>query len=282
MDTSPGRADDRMGEGLKALSVQGSELAYRVTGDGPPVVLMHGGFGVIEVWDEIAAELADTHRVIAYDRRGHGRSPNATPDMRVHARDAAELIQHVAGEPAIIVGWSGGAAVTIETVRSHADQVSAAVVIEPLFHLQPRGIVRPMLKWHLQWLRGRNRAAAETIGRTVFTRRSGGDGWAEIDEERRELLLGDAEGLRVEVRPGPLHPYGGGLEHIRSKDIAGWSTPITYLIGEDTLPTFARCHRRFTKSAPQVRTIEVPGAGHLIPWQQPEAVISAVRAAVPA
>lgn len=271
-----------MTDDLEVLPVEGSELTYRVTGDGPPVLLMHGGFGVIEVWDEIAAELATTHRVIAYDRRGHGRSPNATPDMRAHARDAAELIRQVAGEPAIIVGWSGGAAVAIETIRSHADQISSAVVIEPLFHLQPRGILRPMLTWYLQWLRGRDRAAAETIGRTVFSRRSGGDGWAELDDERRELLLQDAAGLRAEAWPGPLHPYGGFLEHITSRDVAGWWTPITYLIGEDTLPAFARCHDRFTRAAPQVRTINVPDAGHLIPWQQPEAVVSAVRSAIPA
>ncbi|CAN5613239.1 hypothetical protein BH23ACT6_BH23ACT6_28220 [soil metagenome] len=279
MDTTD-RAEDRMGKDMKGLPVEGSELTYQVTGDGPPVLLMHGGFGVIEVWDEIAAELATTHQVIAYDRRGHGRSPNATPDMRVHARDAAELIQHVAGEPAIIVGWSGGASVAIETIRSHADQVRAAVVVEPLFHFRPGGVLRPMLKAHLHWCVAANRAAAETIGRTFFSRRSGGNGWAEIDDERRELLLKDAEGLRVEVRPGPLHRYGGSLEHIKAKDIASWSTPMTYLIGEDTLPAVARCHDRFTSAAPQVRTIEIPGASHLIPWQQPEAVVSAIRSAI--
>ncbi|CAN5229356.1 hypothetical protein BH23ACT9_BH23ACT9_27840 [soil metagenome] len=277
MDTT--ETEDRMGKDIKVLPVDGSELSYRVTGDGPPVLLMHGGFGVIEVWDEIAAELATTHRVIAYDRRGHGRSPNGTPDMRVHARDAAELILHVAEGPAIVVGWSGGASVALETVRSHADQVAAAVVVESLFHFLPGGVLRPMLRAHLHWLRGRNRAAAETIGRTFFARRSGGNGWDEIDDDHRELLLGDAEGLRVEVRPGPLPRYGGGLEHIKAKEMSGWSTPMTCLIGEDTLPAVARCHDRLTAAAPQARTVEVPGACHLIPWQQPEAVVSAIRSA---
>jgi len=239
MDTT-NRTEDRMDKDMKVLPVEGSELTYRVAGDGPPALLIHGGFGVIEVWDEIEADLATTHRVIAYDRRGHGRSPNGTPDMRVHARDAAELIQHVAEGPAIVVGWSGGASVAIETARSHADQVAAAIVVEPGFHFRPGGVLRPMLRAHLHWLRGRNRAAAETIGRTFFSRRSGGNGWDEIDDDHGELLLGDAEGLRVEVRPGPLCRYGGSLEHIKAKDIAGWSTPLTCLLGEDTLPALAR------------------------------------------
>ncbi len=269
-----------MDKDMKVLPVEGSELTYRVTGDGPPVLLIHGGFGVIEVWDEIEADLAKTHRVIAYDRRGHGRSPNGTSDLRVHARDAAELIEHVAERPAIIVGWSAGAAVALETVRAHADQVKAAVVIESGFHPQPSGgDVRHILRAHLHWLRGRNRAAAETIGRTFFARRSGGNGWDEIDDDHRELLLGDAEGLRVEVRP--MHRrYGTDLRHIKAKDMSGWSTPMTFMIGEDTMPLLARCHDRLTGAAPQARTIKVSGACHLIPWQQPEAVVSAVRSAI--
>lgn len=277
MDTTNGAPTENS---LEFLPVDGSELAYRVAGDGPPVLLMHGGFGVLEVWDEIQDELARTHTVIAYDRRGHGRSPNATPDQRVHARDAAELVKHVAGEPAIIVGWSGGASVALETVRSQSKDVRAAVVIEPVFHFRPVGIFRQMLKAQFQWLRGHNRAAAETIGSAVFGRRSGGSAWDEISEERRELLLGDAEGLRGEVRSGPLAKYGGELNYIKDKEIAGWSVPITYLVGEDTLPAFEKCHERFTGAAPQTRTVRVPGACHTIPWQQPEAVVDAVRSAV--
>jgi pimeloyl-ACP methyl ester carboxylesterase len=55
---------------------------------------------------------------------------------------------------------------------------------------------------------------------------------------------------------------------------------MTFMIGEDTMPLLARCHDRLTGAAPQARTIKVPGACHLIPWQQPEAVVSAVRSAI--
>lgn len=270
-----------MSNDMQVLPVDGSELTYRTTGDGPPVLLIHGGFGVIEVWNEIEADLATTHRVIAYDRRGHGRSPTGTHDVRVHARDAAELIEHVAEGPAIVVGWSGGAAVALELVRAHADQVKAAVVIEPAFHPRPSGSdVRQILDFQWHWLRGRNRAAAETMGRWVSARRGGGNGWDEIDEEHRELLLGDAEGLRVEARP--MHrSHGVDLKHIKAKDIAGWSTPMTLMVGEDTAPFLAKCHHTLATAAPQARSVEVPDACHLMPWQQPGAVVSAIRSAVP-
>jgi pimeloyl-ACP methyl ester carboxylesterase len=261
---------------LQVLPVDGSELTYRESGNGPPVLLIHGAFGVLEVWADIQDALATTHQVISYDRRGHGRSPNGTPDVRVHARDAAELIEHVAGEPAIVVGWSGGANVAMELIRAHPEQVRAAILVEPVFHGLPGP--RLVLKLHLQWLRGHDRAAAEAVGRYFFARRSGGSGWDEIDDGRRELLLGDAEGLRGELRP--LHRFGLSLFHIKGKEVAGWSVPMTYLIGRDTVQVLEKCHGRLTSAAPQIRTVEVPGACHLIPWQQPEAVVDAVRSAV--
>jgi pimeloyl-ACP methyl ester carboxylesterase len=267
---------------LQVLPVDGSELTYRVTGNGPPVLLAHGAFGVLEVWDEISDLLAVDHQVISYDRRGHGRSPNGTPDTRVHAQDAAALIEHVAGEPAIVVGWSGGAAVATEMVRSHPDWVSAAVLVEGGFHMpqaQPVNAVRLLLSLNRLWRSGRIRDAADTMGRFVFARRSGGNSWDELTDHQREWLLGDAEGLRAEVR---LHKYGGPQGYISAKEVATWSTPITYLLGEDTAPIFEDCHRLFTKKAGQIRTIRVPGASHAIPLQQPAAVADAVRSAVPA
>jgi pimeloyl-ACP methyl ester carboxylesterase len=265
-------------DGLQVLPVEGSDITYQVSGDGPPVLLIHGAFGVLEVWSDIQDALAGTHQVIGYDRRGHGRSPNGTPDVRVHARDAAELIDHVVGEPAIVVGWSGGANVAMELIRAHPEQVRAAILIEPGFHALPGP--RLVLKLHLQWLRGHDRAAAEAVGRYFLARRSGGSGWDEIDDGRRELLLGDAEGLRGELRP--LHRFGLSLFHIKGKEVAGWSVPMTYLIGGDTVQVLEKSHGRLTSAAPQIRTVEVPGACHLIPWQQPEAVVDAVHSAIPA
>ncbi len=267
---------------LEVLPVGGSELTYRVDGDGPPVLLIHGGFGVLEVWGDVQDALATTHRVISYDRRGHGRSPNGTSDMRVHARDAAALISHVAGEPAIVVGWSGGAAVAMELIRTHPEQVRAAVLIEPGFHLprnQPLGALHLLLKIKRDSIRGRKRAAAKTMAGFAFARRSGGNGWDELGDHQREWFIGDAEGLCTEFKL--LERFDSTMNHITAKEVSGWSVPMTYLLGEDTALPFEVAHGVLTKTATQIHTVRVPDACHLIPLQQPEAVIEAVRSAVP-
>jgi pimeloyl-ACP methyl ester carboxylesterase len=269
--------------GLQVLPVDGSELTHRVAGKGPPVLLIHGAIGVLEVWADIQDALAPTHQVISYDRRGHGRSPNGTPDVRVHARDAAMLIEHLAREPAIVVGWSAGAGVAMELIRTHPEQVRAAVLIEPGFHLprhQPFRSVRLLLTMKRDWMRGRNRAAAKTMALFAFARRGGGNSWDELDDRQRDWFIGDAEGFRTEFRA--LQRFNTTLDHIPTKEVAGWSVPMTYLLGEDSAPWAHVVHGVLTKAAPQIRTVRVPGACHLMPLQQPEAVVDAVLSAVPA
>lgn len=267
---------------LQALSVDGSELSYRISGSGPPVLLIHGIFGVLEVWGGVQDALATTHRVISYDRRGHGRSPNGTSDMRVHARDASELLERLAGQPAIVGAWSGGVAVAMELIRSHTELVSAAVLIEPPFHLarhQPLPSLRMLSRVKLDLLRGRKRDAAKSMALFAFARRNGGNGWHELDNRQREWFLGDADGLITEFRV--LERYNTSADHISKKEIAEWSVPMTYLLGEDSAPWAHLVHDVLIRAAPQIRTVKVPNACHLIPLQQPRSVSDAVRSAIP-
>jgi pimeloyl-ACP methyl ester carboxylesterase len=114
----------------------------------------------------------------------------------------------------------------------------------------------------------------------AFARRSGGNGWDELDDRQREWFIGDAEGLRTEFKV--LERFNTSVDHISAKEVAGWSLPMTYLLGEDSAPWAHVVHGVLTKAAPQIRTVRVPGACHLMPLQQPEAVVDAVRPAVPA
>lgn len=54
--------------------INDADLYYEISGDGPAVVLLHGGLCDLRQWDDLALRLAGERRVIRYDRRGHGRS----------------------------------------------------------------------------------------------------------------------------------------------------------------------------------------------------------------
>lgn len=65
-------------------SVNGIQLYYATTGEGAPVVLLHGGLANSDYWGQQVAALAKHHKVIVVDSRGHGRS---TRDERPYSYD---------------------------------------------------------------------------------------------------------------------------------------------------------------------------------------------------
>lgn len=262
---------------LQTHPIDGSVLTYELQGDGDPVLLIHGALGQIEIWAEAAEALASTHLVLAYDRRGHGRSPNATPNRRRHAEDAAALIREVVGVPATVVGHSSGGSIALETALLHPSSVRSLILIEPPWHwLRPPSaeFLGLLAKARYACLRGRNREAAEMFLRWVFQRRSGGTAWDAAPQDLKDLLLANAKAFDIEARP---HRYDQMLDDVSAKAVAECAVPVTFLLGDDSHPIFHRAHRSLATALPRARTIRVPKASHLLPWEAPEAVVEAVR-----
>ncbi|MFD9004071.1 alpha/beta fold hydrolase [Streptomyces sp. NPDC059582] len=103
------------------------DLAYRETGTGDLVVLLHSGFVDHRVFDEVIPALSAAHRVIAADIRGHGASANASAPFR-WADDLADLLRHLDAGPAVLVGVSMGGVVVSDMLLEHPELVRAAVV----------------------------------------------------------------------------------------------------------------------------------------------------------
>jgi len=111
----------------------GTEIYYKDWGTGQPVVFSHGWPLSSEAWGSQMLFLAQHgYRVIAHDRRGHGRSgqPSAGNDMNTYADDLAAVIDHLDLKNAILVGHStGGGEVTRYIGRHGTKRVEKAVLI---------------------------------------------------------------------------------------------------------------------------------------------------------
>ncbi|MEW2578898.1 alpha/beta fold hydrolase [Streptomyces syringium] len=112
---------------LRTFESHDGPLAYRDTGSGQPLVLLHAGFLDHTMWDDQIPALARHHRVIAPDARGHGWSANASGPFR-QADDVAALLRHLAVGPAVLVGVSMGANIAVDTTVEHPGLVRALVV----------------------------------------------------------------------------------------------------------------------------------------------------------
>jgi non-heme chloroperoxidase len=112
----------------------GTQIYYKDWGSGQPVVFHHGWPLSSDDWDaQMLFFLSQGYRVIAHDRRGHGRSSQTETgnDMDTYADDVAQLAKHLDLRDAIHVGHStGGGEVTHYVARAGKGRVAKAVLID--------------------------------------------------------------------------------------------------------------------------------------------------------
>src|SRR5471032_1937397 len=114
----------------------GTEIFYKDWGKGQPIVFHHGWPLSADDWDnQMMFFLAHGYRVIAHDRRGHGRSTQTDNgnDMDTYAADVAELVTALDLKNAVHVGHStGGGEVTRYVARHGKGRVAKAVLISSI------------------------------------------------------------------------------------------------------------------------------------------------------
>jgi pimeloyl-ACP methyl ester carboxylesterase len=118
------------------LAVPGASLYYERRGEGPALLLIHGGGMDAGPMERFADVLAAHRTVISYDRRGYGRSPMTDPPGRadrvqVDADDAASLIEQLTDGAADVFGSSSGAIATLDLLIRHPDRAGTVVPHEP-------------------------------------------------------------------------------------------------------------------------------------------------------
>ena len=107
------------------VNANGISIYYAVSGQGSPVILLHGGLANTDYWGNQIKALAPHHTVIVMDSRGHGHS---TRDSRPYgydlmADDVVALMDALKVPKADIVGWSDGAILGLDLAMHHPDRV---------------------------------------------------------------------------------------------------------------------------------------------------------------
>lgn len=89
------------------------EMHYAIygSGDGTPILMIHGGLAHTDIWAAQIADLMIDHKVIVADTRGHGRTANdgSVYSYELLAEDYLALLDHLEVDAVHLVGWSDGA-----------------------------------------------------------------------------------------------------------------------------------------------------------------------------
>jgi pimeloyl-ACP methyl ester carboxylesterase len=279
----------------------GVELNVIEAGEGPLVVLCHGFPELAYSWrHQIPALAAAGYRVIAPDMRGYGSSSAPTEieayDILSLCGDMAGLLDAVGEQQAVFVGHDWGANVTWWMAAIHPERVRAvaglSVPFVPRAPAAPIPIMRAHLgeEFYIVWFQEpgvADEALSRDVRRTLTTSRVWTAQWAEeegADTKRADWL--SEEELAVYVEAFTRTGFTGGLNWYRNIDRNRELTapyerkieqPAMFLTGElDPVQNFMPAEAMNGWVTDLRAQIIVPGAGHWVQQQAPEAVNTAL------
>jgi pimeloyl-ACP methyl ester carboxylesterase len=265
------------------IDLGGLELHYCAWGDpaAPPVVLLHGITGHARSWDHLAARLAPDFRVLAVDQRGHGDSqwaPDGDYSMGTMAADLARLADRLGLERFRLLGLSMGGRVAIAYAAGHAHRLERLVIVDIGPEVAPAGLerVRSMIAGSPE------RIASEAEAYDLVRRANPRYAEAELRHRVRH-------GLRPLPDGGLAWKYDRALREMmraggRREPLDLWAPlpgigcPTLLVRGAESDILSPEIAKRMLDALPDGRLVEIPGAGHTVPGDQPEAFAAAVRA----
>jgi pimeloyl-ACP methyl ester carboxylesterase len=264
---------------MSAVRVNGVELYYELSGSGEPLVLVHGSWGDHHNWDPVVSPLAESFRVLAYDRRGHSASerPAGQGTVFEDADDLAGLIDELGLAPAHVAGNSFGAIISLRAATRRPDVFRSLIVHEPpLFPLLAGTELEPALGD----VQGRIAAVVELLesddhedaARLFVDSIAFGPGaWeGQLTPEMREVFIVNAPTWLDEVRdPDALQMDLDAL--------ASFEKPALLTSGTESAPFFGPVVDIVAESLPRAERVTIDGADHVPHISVPERYVELVR-----
>ncbi len=264
---------------MSAARVNGVELYYELNGSGEPLVLVHGSWGDHHNWDGVVPPLAESFRVLAYDRRGHSASerPAGQGSVFEDADDLAGLIDELGLGPAHVAGNSFGAVTALRAATRRPEVFRSLIAHEPpLFpllagtELEPAlGEVQRRIDAVTGLLEGGDHEAAARL--FVETIAFGPGAWDEqLTPEMREVCIANAPTFLDEVRdPDALQMDLDAL--------AGFDRPALLTSGTESAPFFGPVVDMVAESLPRSERVTIDGADHVPHISVPGRYVELVR-----
>lgn len=106
-------------------------LNYKSFGQGFPIIILHGLFGMLDNWQTIAKRLAENYTVYIIDQRNHGRSPHLPNfNYQLLAEDLQQFMEEQWIYEAHVIGHSMGGKTAMQFALNYPDMVSKLVVVD--------------------------------------------------------------------------------------------------------------------------------------------------------
>ncbi|MCO5177615.1 MAG: alpha/beta hydrolase [Thermomicrobiales bacterium] len=247
------------------MSIAAVDLHAEVVGEGPAVLLLHGFSHGLAYWRAQRPVLAQTHRLILADLRGHGQSPapDAAYGPAEHLADVVALLDRLDVPCVHIIGTHTGASVGLLMALEQPDRVASLVLEGAVIPGAPLASVDDALarERRIAAEQGLDAARADWFDLPFF---DGARRGAAADEMRALIATFSGVPWQVAHPPQPVGPVVERFGEVRQ--------PVALINGADDLPEFLDTARLLERSLPSANRYVIPDAGGFAAWERPEAV----------
>jgi pimeloyl-ACP methyl ester carboxylesterase len=249
-----------------------AEIAYRVLGEGPPVVLLHPFPANHEFWLPVAQALAGRYRVVLPDLRGHGDSGvgEGPATMEKHAGDIVHVMDDAEIGRAPLVGVSIGGYVLFEFWRRHRGRVTALV----LCNTKARADSAEARAGRLQTASDVLDHGTEPFFESMIPRLLG----KTTRETRPDLVEGALRMMRKMSPEDVAQVQRGMAERPDSVDtLKTINVPTLLVTGDEDVLTGVNEAELMRQHISGSRLRVIAKAGHYSLWEQPEEAVKLLR-----
>jgi pimeloyl-ACP methyl ester carboxylesterase len=229
-------------------------------GAGVPLVLLHPNTGTVEIWEPQISSFAQAgYRVIAFDRRGWGKSvadPASGSEPGSIAGDLHALAEHLQLDKFHLLGVAGGGFIALDYAAWHPERVRSLVVGASTGAIEDKEVAEFAARIAIPEIRKQSAHYREIGASYRGANPEGTRRWIEIDEHARQRGAGFQPQLRT---PNTL------------AKIATIPAPTLVIAADADLLAPPALMRLWARSMRHYEWTEIHNAGHAMAWEQPGA-----------
>lgn len=247
---------------MPEIVINSDAIYYESTGNGPPVLFLHGLGSSTRDWERQVPHFARAHRVVTVDLLGHGQSDKPAGKYRIEqfSSNVATLMETLELPPCAVVGISLGGMVAFQLAVDHPELIERLVVVNALSDndllQQAKGQIL-MRRLIVQFL------GLERMGKVLGARLFPDEG---MEEERALMAQRWAENDKKAYQKSlqAAVDWPGVTERLD-----GFDRPmLTISSDEDYVPLEQK--QPYMDALPQMEHVVIPDARHAVPMERPE------------
>ena len=286
-----GPAPAALAPGEDRLAVDGGRIWYRVVGSGnaPPAILLHGGPGYSSFYMRSLEALGADRPVVRYDQLGSGKSDKISDTAMFNiahfVRELDSLRSHLGYDKVHLVGHSWGTILGFEYYRAHPEHVSSLTLMSaaldlPTWEKNAKRLVKTLPDSSQKAIATRETeknytaadyqaALGEFYGKYVWRR--------PVQAELDSLTATFNEGIYNYMQgPSEFTITGTLKQYDATPFLKSVKVPVLFTVGEfdeADPPTV----KRFAQMTPGAKVAVIPGAAHIVFWDNPDETNRVVR-----